>query len=276
LNARYYDPSTGVFASVDELGDLERPKTLNPYSYAINNPSSQSDPSGDIVQECTTKELSCQFDGTGGVKITPGPQHAPQEIQVPDEHPGQLDIQIPDSVSKELERYANEVKISGDTADVTGLGLKLCTGSRCSRITQLVRRFGTAADAFGVVIECSDGMDDACFGAAVIAGAKLVPGIGTAIVVVQLSAAVLDFDPNWEIAEKLLGSGWGTPWAGDELAWDVEVHDSPNYPSGGDNPSFDGNALPVTPGNAGTSGFCPNPAQASDSYMRKNWPDCPR
>lgn len=55
LRARYYDPETGRFISRDPVkGTLDIPQTLNPYSYAINNPINLSDPSGEnpFLQTC--------------------------------------------------------------------------------------------------------------------------------------------------------------------------------------------------------------------------------
>jgi RHS repeat-associated protein len=46
MGARYYDAGIGQFASVDPILDPGRPRTLNPYAYALNNPTSLSDPSG--------------------------------------------------------------------------------------------------------------------------------------------------------------------------------------------------------------------------------------
>jgi RHS repeat-associated protein len=46
LNARYYDPSTGIFASADPLFDTTELKSLNPYVYASGNPETMSDPTG--------------------------------------------------------------------------------------------------------------------------------------------------------------------------------------------------------------------------------------
>jgi RHS repeat-associated protein len=46
LNARYYDPSTGIFASADPVSDTSQQKSLNPYTYASGNPETMSDPSG--------------------------------------------------------------------------------------------------------------------------------------------------------------------------------------------------------------------------------------
>lgn len=46
LNARYYDAATGVFISADPVYNPSRPKTINPYSYSGNNPTTYSDPGG--------------------------------------------------------------------------------------------------------------------------------------------------------------------------------------------------------------------------------------
>jgi RHS repeat-associated protein len=46
LNARYYDPAINLFISTDPLYDTDKPKSLNPYAYAVNSPATFSDPSG--------------------------------------------------------------------------------------------------------------------------------------------------------------------------------------------------------------------------------------
>jgi RHS repeat-associated protein len=46
LNARYYDTAIGVFISPDPVFDTKRPKTLNPYTYSVGNPTTFTDPSG--------------------------------------------------------------------------------------------------------------------------------------------------------------------------------------------------------------------------------------
>jgi uncharacterized protein RhaS with RHS repeats len=43
LQARYYDPSTGQFTSVDPLVEL----TQSPYSYVVGDPLNETDPSGE-------------------------------------------------------------------------------------------------------------------------------------------------------------------------------------------------------------------------------------
>lgn len=46
LNARYYDPKAALFVSTDPLFDTAQPKSLNPYTYGLDNPVGFSDPSG--------------------------------------------------------------------------------------------------------------------------------------------------------------------------------------------------------------------------------------
>nr|WP_260408521.1 toxin C-terminal domain-containing protein [Planomonospora venezuelensis] len=50
LGAREYDPAIGRFISVDPLhGTLEGPQSLNAYTYGINNPVNNADPTGKCV-----------------------------------------------------------------------------------------------------------------------------------------------------------------------------------------------------------------------------------
>ncbi|MBG0831591.1 hypothetical protein HS041_28055 [Planomonospora sp. ID67723] len=50
LGAREYDPAIGRFISVDPLhGTLEGPQSLNAYTYGINNPVNNADPTGECV-----------------------------------------------------------------------------------------------------------------------------------------------------------------------------------------------------------------------------------
>ena len=46
LNARYYDPATARFTSPDPLLDAGAPRTLNPYTYALGNPTTYTDATG--------------------------------------------------------------------------------------------------------------------------------------------------------------------------------------------------------------------------------------
>ncbi|NAS25816.1 hypothetical protein GT755_29560 [Herbidospora sp. NEAU-GS84] len=47
LSARYYDPTIGKFISTDPLlGSTTAPQSFNPYSYAVNNPIGNADPTG--------------------------------------------------------------------------------------------------------------------------------------------------------------------------------------------------------------------------------------
>src|SRR5207247_2304839 len=56
LGARYYDPSIGRFLSPDPLADLANPQSLNPYSYALNNPVTHADPSG--LRACSGSDVA--------------------------------------------------------------------------------------------------------------------------------------------------------------------------------------------------------------------------
>jgi len=54
LRARYYDPVLGRFISRDPVaGKLTNPQSQNPYAYALNNPNSYADPSGQQAQAVT-------------------------------------------------------------------------------------------------------------------------------------------------------------------------------------------------------------------------------
>ena len=49
LMARYYNPDTGVFLSLDPVrGDTMNPVTMNGYNYANNNPVMMVDPDGEF------------------------------------------------------------------------------------------------------------------------------------------------------------------------------------------------------------------------------------
>ncbi len=50
LRARYYDPTVGRFISRDPVrGTLDNPITQDPYIYGASNPTTYTDPSGEIV-----------------------------------------------------------------------------------------------------------------------------------------------------------------------------------------------------------------------------------
>ncbi|WP_228040542.1 RHS repeat-associated core domain-containing protein [Streptomyces chromofuscus] len=68
IGAREYDPSTGRFISPDPLLETDKPQTLNGYTYAANNPTSFSDPSGEALMECMTGEIECR----GGMPVSNG------------------------------------------------------------------------------------------------------------------------------------------------------------------------------------------------------------
>jgi RHS repeat-associated protein len=73
LGAREYNPATGSFLSPDPLLLPYNPQDLNPYAYSADNPSTNSDPSG---------ELFCGFscggwNGYPGSHVSTNPTPAP-------------------------------------------------------------------------------------------------------------------------------------------------------------------------------------------------------
>ena len=81
LRARYYDPETGRFLSKDRVpGSADYPAAQHPYAYALNNPCSFVDPSGNLAKESglykTTCYISGKAEGAGRHRIPPSPFHA--------------------------------------------------------------------------------------------------------------------------------------------------------------------------------------------------------
>lgn len=65
LNNRYHDPSLGMFVSADPLAT----DTVDPYSYATNNPTTYSDPTGLCVQEVFDFCLDAVASGGGAMHL---------------------------------------------------------------------------------------------------------------------------------------------------------------------------------------------------------------
>jgi RHS repeat-associated protein len=67
FGARYYGSSMGRFMSPDPLGGhLENPQSLNKYAYALNNPLTNTDPTGldsylqwRVAQVSTLENMGC-------------------------------------------------------------------------------------------------------------------------------------------------------------------------------------------------------------------------
>jgi RHS repeat-associated protein len=73
LGAREYDPNLGRFISVDPVQDLTSPQQWNGYSYANNNPTSLSDPTG--TDPCSVGGQGCNTQGESGT-FYPTPEDA--------------------------------------------------------------------------------------------------------------------------------------------------------------------------------------------------------
>jgi RHS repeat-associated protein len=93
LNARYYDPTTAVFTAPDPIIDTTTPKGVHPYQYTFSNPTTKTDPTGDIPSECVDKTLNCQvtggggLTGSGGIKISDNPNRDDKGDPVTDPEP---------------------------------------------------------------------------------------------------------------------------------------------------------------------------------------------
>ncbi|MEU8747932.1 RHS repeat-associated core domain-containing protein [Streptomyces parvulus] len=66
VDAREYDSTIGQFVSADPLLEIDKPQTLNGYSYAANNPVTNSDPTGTRLGGCEGGWNQCGPNGTGG------------------------------------------------------------------------------------------------------------------------------------------------------------------------------------------------------------------
>ncbi|MFD5006637.1 RHS repeat-associated core domain-containing protein [Streptomyces mutabilis] len=67
IDAREYDPTIGQFISVDPLLEADKSQTLNGYSYAANNPTTYSDPTGTRLADCEGGWTECGPGGNGGI-----------------------------------------------------------------------------------------------------------------------------------------------------------------------------------------------------------------
>lgn len=73
VGAREYDAGVGQFISVDPILSLGQPGSLNGYSYANNNPATQSDPTG--LESCYPHYCSASNGTTGGYNTAKDPAH---------------------------------------------------------------------------------------------------------------------------------------------------------------------------------------------------------
>ncbi|GLY87614.1 polymorphic toxin-type HINT domain-containing protein [Actinoallomurus iriomotensis] len=72
LGAREYDPDTGRFLSVDPVFNGSDPQSLNGYSYANDNPTTDSDPTG-LMVPCDGGAGGCGMTGHAGGGSGKGP-----------------------------------------------------------------------------------------------------------------------------------------------------------------------------------------------------------
>lgn len=69
VGARWYDETIGKFLTVDPVMALTDPQQWNGYSYANNNPSTWSDPSGLRPEECMSGGYACGVKANGHLTV---------------------------------------------------------------------------------------------------------------------------------------------------------------------------------------------------------------
>ncbi|MFF5932016.1 polymorphic toxin-type HINT domain-containing protein [Streptomyces hydrogenans] len=75
IGAREYDPAIGQFINVDPLLELDKPQTLNGYSYAANSPITLSDPTGMCIDAGNGRcETDSAFTPGSNIKADGGSQ----------------------------------------------------------------------------------------------------------------------------------------------------------------------------------------------------------
>jgi RHS repeat-associated protein len=77
VGARWYDPASGMFQSLDPVFEAGSPQQQNGYTYAGGNPVTGSDPSGEVCQGGYT----C-INGQPGVPVSQNGSNDPQPVQV--------------------------------------------------------------------------------------------------------------------------------------------------------------------------------------------------
>jgi RHS repeat-associated protein len=79
MNARYEDPTLARFVSADDtIGDATNPQDLNAYSYALNSPINNTDPTGHM-NECECGADTGAVSPVPPVDDTPPPQDSPPQ-----------------------------------------------------------------------------------------------------------------------------------------------------------------------------------------------------
>lgn len=77
LGARQYDPTAGRFTTVDPVLETGSPTQLNGYTYAANNPTTNADPSGQMIAPGDPGAGFNTFTGTGQIINTSTVQQQP-------------------------------------------------------------------------------------------------------------------------------------------------------------------------------------------------------
>ncbi|MCO6007030.1 polymorphic toxin type 43 domain-containing protein [Actinoallomurus purpureus] len=87
IGARWYDPSTSRFASIDPVFNPASPQEQNGYTYAASNPVTSSDPTG-LMVPCSTGAGGCGKTGYMGGSPTPSSYCDTHDCQGPPSYQG--------------------------------------------------------------------------------------------------------------------------------------------------------------------------------------------
>jgi RHS repeat-associated protein len=261
LNARYYDPTVGVFLGPDPEYDENRPKTVNPYAYATKNPTSTSDPTGldppcfhEIHSSCTPEQKAAQI-----APLVPSKSYDEVLSQVTDTpvvRDSSHDLHLEPADNLTAAEFEETIDTAATAEDLAG-ALKVCNGlGKCARVARVLRR--GPVGWVGVVIDCTDGLGP-CVRAAALNGAESIPVVGEVIIFLEFTNDIGLLPHYIDIINHVLEGHVEN--LGGELTFDREVmeeHGGPVTPTGNANGNMDatGNAIGINQTGQGGMG-CP-------------------
>jgi RHS repeat-associated protein len=282
LNARYYDVSTGTFASVDPIYDTTRSQTLNPINYGMNSPATQSDPSG-LDPPCFHPGASCSpaqtADQVATAYVAGG--GAADDYQAIYEQ--ELVLAAENNAKRTADSFVAAFQGANTANDAVDVVSKTCDELDCGTLLKVLKEGGPAGDVAAAIAKCATANSDSdCKGAVndvLIAAGEMLPYIGPLVVIIELEVQLfgLSTDQLRDMVEEFI-SGWDSPWAGNQPGIDEgtsEVYGPGvwvNQTGGTGQPWMDGNGNVVTPHDPGQGPSCPlRPPRGVDPM-----PGCPR
>jgi RHS repeat-associated protein len=261
LNARYYDPTIGVFLGPDPEYDENRPKTVNPYAYATNNPTSTSDPTGldppcfhEVHSSCTPEQKAKQI-----APLVPSKTYDEVLSQVtgnPVVRDRSHDLHLEPADNLTDSEFEESIDTAATAEDLAG-ALQVCDGlGKCARVARFLD-IGPVGWV-GVVIDCTDGLGP-CVRSAALNGVESIPLVGDVIVLIEFANDIGLLQHYIDILNQIL-SGHVENF-GDELTYDrevVEEHGGAVTQTGNANGRLDATGNPIGINQTGQGGMgCP-------------------